>query len=336
MNMNELSKLASNVLAGKNARPCDSCLMKRARWFCAADDAFLCQSCDAAVHSANQLAGRHQRVRLETSSTTYCSKPSMAPSWHQGFTKKARTPRQPKQSRQATNHQLPLVPEMGSEEPSFPEENGDDDEQLLFCRVPIFDPSEEEGVGSMVFDDGDLNLEELAEFAVDVESLLGTTTTELLILDDEKRVKIEEEDEIACHLNNLAAVDVDGSWDDFDNCNSMKRVDINNVELSSKKMLLRLNYEAVIAAWAAQGSPWADGIRPPINLQLQLDHHDDEYNYAWLDVGKGGKFGRRMWGDDGDAEAEAVAAGREARVWRYREKRRTRMFSKKIRYELTS
>uniref|UniRef100_A0A803P7X8 Uncharacterized protein n=1 Tax=Cannabis sativa TaxID=3483 RepID=A0A803P7X8_CANSA len=92
-------KKTANAMAGKTARACDSCLRKRARWFCAADDAFLCQSCDASVHSANQLASRHERVRLQTSSFKGISKisgevnDSSSPAWLRGFTRKARTPR---------------------------------------------------------------------------------------------------------------------------------------------------------------------------------------------------------------------------------------------------
>ncbi|XP_047969340.1 zinc finger protein CONSTANS-LIKE 16 [Salvia hispanica] len=287
MNLNR-SK-ASNVLGAKTARACDSCLLKRARWFCAADDAFLCQSCDGAVHSANQLASRHERVRLETSSCT-------APSWHQGFTKKARTPRHGKSSRAAAPpviHQLPVVPEMSSDDP-FPEET----EEQLFCRVPVFDEEimvkgEELGFFD---DDHELNLEELLstcddEFAADVESLLGNVNTV-----DDKSVKIED-----CNF------EPEVNWElDFPNGEEVRAME------NESRMLLRLDYEAVIAAWASQGSPWTDGIRPHFNIDIILS---DEW---------GGGKGGRIWSD----------AGREARVSRYREKRRTRLFSKKIRYEV--
>lgn len=305
MNMNE-SK-ASNALGAKTARPCDSCLIKRARWFCAADDAFLCHSCDAAVHSANQLATRHQRLRLETSSCKPAASSSPPPAWHHGFTKKARTPRQPKAP---PRHHLPLVPELGADDP-FPEEN----EEQLFCRVPVFDAFADEfgaeGVGSMVFDDDheacrELNLEELlelggceaelAEFAADVESLLGSDSATGVVDDiddgvlmDGKRVKSEEEDDdddevgavIASHFD--PALDMEMNWD-FDSTiveEETKKEELEKEELEAvkkgessmememnerKKMLLRLNYEAVIAAWATQGCPWTDGIRPQFDL----------------------------------------------------------------------
>ncbi|KAM1299786.1 hypothetical protein EV2_011495 [Malus domestica] len=59
------SKKVAHAVDGKTARACDSCIKKRARWYCAADDAFLCQACNSALHFANQLAHRHKRVLLK-------------------------------------------------------------------------------------------------------------------------------------------------------------------------------------------------------------------------------------------------------------------------------
>lgn len=55
---------AMAVVAGRSARPCDVCARKRSRWYCAADEAYLCEGCDSSVHAANALAFRHERVRL--------------------------------------------------------------------------------------------------------------------------------------------------------------------------------------------------------------------------------------------------------------------------------
>ncbi|KQJ91873.1 B-box zinc finger protein 23 [Brachypodium distachyon] len=49
---------------------CDACGRAAAAVLCCADEAALCRRCDAAVHSANRLAGRHQRVELLSSSST--------------------------------------------------------------------------------------------------------------------------------------------------------------------------------------------------------------------------------------------------------------------------
>eukprot|EP00250_Pteridium_aquilinum_P017685 c23740_g1_i1 orf=524-2311(+) len=52
------------VIAGRAARACDGCMKERARWYCAADLAYLCEHCDAEIHTANTVARRHERVRL--------------------------------------------------------------------------------------------------------------------------------------------------------------------------------------------------------------------------------------------------------------------------------
>lgn len=55
---------AMAAVAGRSARACDVCALKRSRWYCAADEAYLCEGCDSSVHAANALASRHERVRL--------------------------------------------------------------------------------------------------------------------------------------------------------------------------------------------------------------------------------------------------------------------------------
>ncbi|KAI3925169.1 hypothetical protein MKW98_009819 [Papaver atlanticum] len=45
-----------------NTKPCDSCKSATALLFCRADSAFLCLTCDSNIHSANKLASRHERV----------------------------------------------------------------------------------------------------------------------------------------------------------------------------------------------------------------------------------------------------------------------------------
>ncbi|XP_016478271.1 zinc finger protein CONSTANS-LIKE 6 [Nicotiana tabacum] len=375
----------ANAIGGKTARACDSCLSKRARWFCPADDAFLCQSCDVSVHSANQLASRHERVRLETSSnkstdTKFVDQTASQPSWHQGFTRKARTPRNGKnkstQIGQRKKDEENMVPEMGSEENSPDDEN---EEQLLY-RVPVFDPFEAElcTVPNEVVDEtttindldillnsedacDDLGIPkflsseiELAEFAADVESLLGEEfrvvaeeedeeQSRLIngVVEDNKAIKIEVEDEemravVACHLDpELDMAREALNWDfEYEETVEQKVNMAAATEFvpsaecggskadAKRRMLLRLNYEEVISAWPNQSSPWTNGIRPHFNP-------DD----CWPDfletcIGEGGHQpygGGNVRGGDG---------GREARVSRYREKRRTRLFSKKIRYEV--
>lgn len=63
------SAMVGMVISGRAARACDVCGKERARWYCAADMAYLCERCDGAVHSANAVAGRHERVRLGPNGT---------------------------------------------------------------------------------------------------------------------------------------------------------------------------------------------------------------------------------------------------------------------------
>nr|AEP02841.1 heading day 1 [Oryza rufipogon]AEP02842.1 heading day 1 [Oryza rufipogon]AEP02843.1 heading day 1 [Oryza rufipogon]AEP02844.1 heading day 1 [Oryza rufipogon] len=46
------------------ARPCDGCRAAPSVVYCRADAAYLCASCDARVHAANSVASRHERVRV--------------------------------------------------------------------------------------------------------------------------------------------------------------------------------------------------------------------------------------------------------------------------------
>ncbi|PSS20975.1 Zinc finger protein like [Actinidia chinensis var. chinensis] len=46
------------------AKVCDSCTSATATLFCRADSAFLCVGCDTKIHAANKLASRHARVWL--------------------------------------------------------------------------------------------------------------------------------------------------------------------------------------------------------------------------------------------------------------------------------
>lgn len=227
---------AANALSGKTARPCDGCSRRRARWFCVADDAFLCQTCDESVHSANPLANRHERVRLDTSS----SKPS--DSWHQGFTKKARTPRHSNKSKNkvAMNNKnsnpLPLVPEFGKEE-----SERDEDENDLIYRVPVFDfdpfaaqlltPEIKVEKEARATVNGNEELEkiddlddlhgflpseaDLAEFAEDVENHLEKGLDENYMNEEkfvnfvDKKLKDEQEMEevIECHLDGVFGIE---------------------------------------------------------------------------------------------------------------------------------
>ncbi|KAJ7943164.1 zinc finger protein CONSTANS-LIKE 16-like [Quillaja saponaria] len=364
----------ANAVGGKTVRACDSCIKKRARWYCAADDAFLCQTCDSSVHSTNHR--RHERVRLKTATfksihELHVEIPNSVPSWQRWFTRKARTPRHGKHSaihqtsklheETAGRNPFHLVPEVGSDEALSNEEN----EEQLFYRVPIYYPFVAElcTTPSCGFLPSEM---ELSEFSADVESLLGRGLEngcmgmeELGLIeskDDDSRecpvgsgkVKAEDEDGLeeavmGCQIESgREPFELTFDYDSPATCEGagkeeekvclavkidweVEGEDAIKKEKKKKKML-NLDYEAVITSWASQGSPWTTGDRPDLDL--------DE---CWLDcMGTYGTDFQHHSGELGGIGCHPAIAdgGRKARVLRYREKRRTRLFSKKIRYEV--
>ncbi|CAN6298062.1 unnamed protein product [Urochloa humidicola] len=350
---------AAAVLGARTARSCDGCMRRRARWHCPADDAFLCQACDASVHSANPLARRHHRVRLPSASCSSSSPrdtPDDAPAWLHGLKRRPRTPRPTKPGgggkHDAAEHASAAVPDLEAEDSGsgivgdsdygLGLEEDDDDEDLLY-RVPVFDPMLAE-LYNPVADEGDDQKPaclisplaeasppefagsggsaeavdgfsagfdvpdmELASFAADMESILmgiddgGFDDLSFL---DETKPQVNVVDLLGTNLDTTAAAPVPERDD-----KKRKR----------PEMILKLNYEGVIASWARDGgSPWFHGERP----------HHDAYE-SWSDFPAGSSRGLLGGG------VTAVTGGeREARVSRYREKRRTRLFAKKIRYEV--
>ncbi|WVZ73812.1 hypothetical protein U9M48_022077 [Paspalum notatum var. saurae] len=99
-----------------------------------------------------------------------------------------------------------------------------------------------------------------------------------------------------------------------------------DAQFLKRSLDLRLNYEAVIESWGS--SPWTDGgQRPHVDLDDFWPHA--HYSGVWIPGGGG-----RLGGEPVTPQLGMMGGGREARVTRYREKRRTRLFAKKIRYEV--
>ncbi|CAN8243933.1 unnamed protein product [Cochlearia groenlandica] len=379
-----MMKSLANAFGATTARACDSCVSRRARWYCAADDAFLCHSCDGSVHSANPLARRHERVRLKFASAgkhrpaSSTSPPRHVPMWHKGFTRKPRTPRGGKKSHM-TMSLHDLVPEMSVEDRM---ESYDVEEELIY-QVPVMNSMVDELQGSLETkkefplcfknrDEEDDNGEsclnglfptetELAQFTSDVETLLGGGIDrefyameelglgEVSMLKTEKEDVEEEEGIVRREVCDLVVVDDESSLFEisFDYEDSKKTtfeeeedenkgvgVNVMSDKIKEEKkenvLMLRLDYDSVISTWGGQRTPWT-ALEPP-----QKDHNMlcDPTN----SMGENGRenhhhhnYFRGIGLHMGDAGSDG---GREARVSRYREKRRTRLFSKKIRYEV--
>nr|UOF76503.1 CONSTANS-like protein [Olimarabidopsis pumila] len=388
-----MMKSLASAVGGKTARACDSCVKRRARWYCAADDAFLCHACDGSVHSANPLARRHERVRLKSASTgnhrhSSSSSPPHQATWHQGFTRKARTPRGGKKSRHTMVFH-DLVPEMSTEDQT---ESYEVEGQLIF-EVPVMNPVVEEqcfnesSETKIEFpmmpvsfkssdEEDDDNAEsclnglfptdmELAQFTADVETLLGGgierdfhPTEELGLGEILKIEKEEVEDEEGVATRDMCDLDEVDETSPFeisfdyeyahkmtyeeeeeedekgDVMKNVMDVGVNEMsvrikeEKKDKALMLSLNYESVISTWGGQGIPWTAQEPSEIDLDM-VCCPADSMGESGVDTHHHNLFrGLRLhMGEAGDG-------GREARVSRYREKRRTRLFSKKIRYEV--
>ncbi|KAF3547154.1 hypothetical protein DY000_02008617 [Brassica cretica] len=297
-------KSLANGVRAKTARTCDNCLKKRAHWFCAADEAFLCQSCDTSVHSANLLARRHERVRLKDTSPQ-----QEAPTWHHGFTRKPRTPRgSGKRNNSSTFHDM--VPEITAEGQT----DSSEVEGPLICQVPVLDPMVVEPkikfptMRSGVMIDGHEDEDkdesclneifptnmEVEDFAADVETLLGHgldkesyTMEELGLSNTEmlKKDEIEDKETKAMNMDIEICDDDQGNRDGtmpFDlnypqnayEEDAIKNVESNGECVQAKEekkknvLMLSLDYDQVISTWGGQGLPWTSGGPPDIDINI--------------------------------------------------------------------
>ncbi|KAG7594547.1 CCT domain [Arabidopsis thaliana x Arabidopsis arenosa] len=294
----------------KQQRACELCKNKHAVWYCASDDAFLCHVCDESVHSANHVATKHERVCLRTNeiSNDVLRRTTLTPVWHSGFRRKARTPRvrcekKPQQKiDDARRREDPRVPEIGGEAMFFiPEANDDDDMTSL---VPEF-----EGFTEMGFFLSNHNGTEETTKQFNFEDEIDAME-DLYYNDEQEEAKNNGAE--ACPGQSLMSCKKD-----YDNVLtiSAKTEESEDYEISAKQrnMLLKLNYENVIAAWDKQESP-----REATRNQTEFNNTS---NFQLVPPG---------------IEEKRVSnrTEREARVWRYRDKRKNRLFEKKIRYEV--
>lgn len=393
------------AIRGRSARPCDGCGRERARWYCGADEAYLCDSCDRSIHSANAVARRHERVRFYGNQV---QEPLLEFLGSGAMSKRRRSSRPHPQLKAKVKEEM--------ESPSAPvpvpqnlQLELDDHEDELLPQVPIFLPapaaqqfgilqetptgdfqesvkmkscdfnfssSKESNCEPVVVPESDLHQfldSETDLFALDIdmdmESIIGQGLGEdglgvLRDFDDFARdVKEEEEDRSDDHgstdkIVKLEEAEPDQSWDtieiniDYDEeeteginmtrtpdrpderAHCKIELDLgSNLGEAEKKISLKLNYEDVLIAWSDRGSLWA----PYDDCTSDMGGYHSNVEVGVVpDMGLNGTHVGGMVGmiNCGAEQEFRRHGGREARVLRYREKRRTRLFSKKIRYEV--
>uniref|UniRef100_N1QPS7 Uncharacterized protein n=1 Tax=Aegilops tauschii TaxID=37682 RepID=N1QPS7_AEGTA len=197
---------------------------------------------------------------------------------------------------------------------------------------------------------------DLREFAADMEALLGQGLDDGNEMEDsfymealglisppgehDGRVKVEADGGLVSRSNGVLAsghdlkrefsgspptlVDDDDSFEHKTSSASNGDA-VDDAQFLKRSLDLRLNYEAVMESWGS--SPWTDGRRPPGQLDDLLLH--DHAGMWTAGGGGGGRHGEAAW-----PPRPRTDEWREARVSRYRKKRRTRLFAKKIRYEV--
>lgn len=241
-------------------RACQLCLNKQAVWYCSSDDAFLCHVCDESVHCANQVATKHERVCLRTNeiSNDVLRGTTSNPVWHSGFRRKARTPRircekKPQQQKiddERRRREDPRVPEIGGEGMFFIpgkhdyHDDGNDDD--LTSLVPEFQGFTEMGLFLSNYDGTE---ETTRQFSFEDE----IDPMEDLYYNEEGEAKTDGDE--ACPQPSLMSFKKD-----YDNVvatttKTEENQDYESNNAKQRNMLLRLNYENVIAAWDKQESP---------------------------------------------------------------------------------
>eukprot|EP00252_Welwitschia_mirabilis_P002639 TRINITY_DN12580_c0_g1_i1.p1 TRINITY_DN12580_c0_g1~~TRINITY_DN12580_c0_g1_i1.p1 ORF type:complete len:458 (+),score=68.89 TRINITY_DN12580_c0_g1_i1:622-1995(+) len=129
------------------------------------------------------------------------------------------------------------------------------------------------------------------------------------------------------------------------NCMSFCSLDWLKADAASQRLKLKLNYEDVLNAWSDRGPLYTDDVQnPPMGfVDSSCGSMGANLWYDWIPdmsfwksgIEENGMYGqtedRSSVGEDGMLCGSGI---REASVLRYKEKRRTRLFSKKIRYEV--
>ncbi|CAK9206923.1 unnamed protein product [Sphagnum troendelagicum] len=382
------------AIAGRASRACDVCGIQRARWYCAADEAYLCAKCDTTVHGANALALRHDRVRLaphgvplqkssslkrssSSSAVVVVSKHSKNGSAAAASASRpaaaaivVHTTDAEKQLLEAQTRTAPTSAVLDSKPKEGDQEEEEEkisaveeeDEFKLFSSKDLLLTSKDSGGGSTEFESTDFASTDFGspdfggprdimcdEFGLNFDFPLPPGSSDSFESETEDRVfsqahaaagieqyqqhQQEPPSPFAKFLPGL--VKLEGLYSGKERvkkeAQEILRCSLEALSEEDLRQLpsLRLDYEDVLNAWSDRGAFWMDSQRPRL-----LNSDDSNAAAARMEVP--GMMVPVM-SADGEATAMAAAAaevGRQARVLRYKEKRRTRLFSKTIRYEV--
>ncbi|KAG6544859.1 hypothetical protein Mapa_013549 [Marchantia paleacea] len=335
---------AAMAIAGRAARPCDVCGRERARWYCAADEAYLCETCDGSVHNANALASRHERVRLsangapmkidrhrkdETTSTTSLADPAaggdrLAIISRKKQFKDNRAPLRASAGPPATlqaNSSTQQDPGSQAFEVKL-ERSSPEDAQIYFDELPgdPRSPPCREGKGEpdyahefMVFDECEVD-EVLTPEECEGEGAAGGLESSAGDFDALSPTAVGEQEDSEAAGGEMEKPEP-GMF--LPLTSSGSTVQSSKEDEGNHVPSLRLNYADILNAWSDRGTLWTGGHAQTVPEDTTSDAlANPDHGVVPLLVGEDGN------------------SAREARVNRYREKRRTRLFSKKIRYEV--
>ncbi|CAK9274968.1 unnamed protein product [Sphagnum jensenii] len=359
---------ASIAIAGKSSRACDGCGVQRAQWYCAADEAYLCDRCDTGVHSANSVAWRHERVRLapngaplkmpkrssSAASSHHLSKPyknkgrlrssttdHRAPSSKKVCKSSSRASREVHEQKVKVEFVDPCEISCDEVVDNYDDDGGGEAPHEVPAFITVIQDSHEtssqislqqgynvtgsrflhEVVGHSASDSDSSFLSgffkgkaalaqgggNLRQQSWDLENCIPPTPSPFARFFASSRVKTEEEEDVTKQTLQGPAEKLKKKAKEILKCSleGLSEEDLRHVPS------LRLDYEEVLNAWSDRGALWTDDDN--LSGSQTVPGGEDSFN-----------------SDDASLSNE----GREARVLRYKEKRRTRLFSKKIRYEV--
>jgi hypothetical protein len=362
------------AFAGRTARACHVCATRSALWYCAADEAYLCTACDTQVHSANALSLRHERVRLAPNGTVPRKRSlqhssSLVPDearktsrpYSQHLRKLTRLSNQLVDSNldpdSESSHELELnfadellcdgnqevpsvSPAASSSDAEFQSQDGDhaatlaaffkgkaahsEHDQFLvpdtaFGDLPGVDTTNIDFAGDAFFFPGDIP--GLDSFTPDLRDDFAMSF-DLALSHNNRLDAFEGTPDVTLSGSTSEPAELSDAGP-FAIFFATKRRDggeepmgAERIKREARAMLeccddgaglpaLQLDLTGVLAAWSGRGEPW------------MVDSSDSNSS-----------------GSDSAALVPDMDGDRDARVMRYKQKRRTRLFSKKIRYEV--